>query len=149
MLLPPGRLRRAHSAYSRGGASYASAGLVVSGTAVGLPAGAIVAALGIGLGVTSTYFLWRMDHVTWSSQRVCFSALNGTILTAGAMSTQVLLGFAAVLFIALIAIVGIFLRARREKDQVKAPLWVGVMAAVGALALILMAVLIVVLFPID
>jgi len=65
------------------------------------------------------------------------------------MSTQVLLGFAAVLFIALIAITGIFLRARREKDHVKAPLWVGVMAAVGVLALILMAVLIVALFPID
>ncbi|MBH0008168.1 hypothetical protein [Salinibacterium sp. SWN1162] len=65
------------------------------------------------------------------------------------MSTQVLLGFAAVLLITLVATLGIFLRARREKDQVKAPWWVAVMAAVGALALVLMAVLIVALFPID
>jgi len=54
------------------GAFYTIAGLFVSGTVVGLPGGAVVAALGVGLGVESQYFLWRVDQVTWTSKRVCF-----------------------------------------------------------------------------
>jgi|GEM_PF-2942956 len=41
-------------------------------TIVGLPAGAVVSALGIGLGVVGSFFLWKVDQQRWNSKRVCF-----------------------------------------------------------------------------
>lgn len=41
-------------------------------TIVGLPAGAVVAALGITLGTVGSYFLWKVDQQRWNSKRVCF-----------------------------------------------------------------------------
>ncbi|MCW3493881.1 hypothetical protein [Microbacterium sp. SSM24] len=39
---------------------------------VGFPARAVVGALGIGLGVVGSFFLWKVDQQRWSSKRVCF-----------------------------------------------------------------------------
>jgi len=41
-------------------------------TIVGLPAGAVVAALGITLGTVASFFLWKVDQQRWNSKRVCF-----------------------------------------------------------------------------
>lgn len=54
------------------GALYSIAGLFVAVTGVGLPAGAILGALGIGIGVTAQFFLWKVDQQRWNSKRVCF-----------------------------------------------------------------------------
>ncbi|TFD61704.1 hypothetical protein E3T39_06635 [Cryobacterium suzukii] len=54
------------------GAFVTIAGLFVSGTVIGLPAGAVLQAMGIGLGVIGTYFLWKVDHLRWNSKRVCW-----------------------------------------------------------------------------
>jgi len=54
------------------GALTSIAGLFAAGTVIGLPAGAVAGAVGIALGVTSTYFLWKVDQQKWDSKRVCF-----------------------------------------------------------------------------
>lgn len=54
------------------GAFVSIAGLFVSGTVIGLPAGAVLGAMGIGLGVIGSYFLWRVDQLPWNSKRVCW-----------------------------------------------------------------------------
>lgn len=54
------------------GAFISIVGLFASGTVIGLPAGAVLGAMGIGLGVTGTFFLWKADHLTWNSKRICW-----------------------------------------------------------------------------
>lgn len=41
-------------------------------TVIGLPAGAVVGAIGIGLGVVGSFFLWKVDQQRWTPKRVCF-----------------------------------------------------------------------------
>lgn len=54
--------------------AFVSIAALFAGTAtiVGLPAGAVVAALGIPLGTVASFFLWKVDQQRWSSKRVCF-----------------------------------------------------------------------------
>lgn len=52
------------------GGTTAAVGAFLDGTIVGLPAGAVLNALGIGVGITGSGLLYWTDHTSWP-KRVC------------------------------------------------------------------------------
>jgi len=54
------------------GTLVAIGGAFVSGTIIGLPAGAVMVATGTTLTFTASLFLWKVDQIRWSSKRACW-----------------------------------------------------------------------------